>query len=374
MTNFKSHAELALDKKRGQMDATFDWTDNLEGTLSLKTPFRGMEDMSASLTHMGDLHDFNTIARYSQNKKTVEGRIGFNNGPVITGSAAIRSSFPMIKNYEASFRHENGSGKFKTHGELTLAGKRSEGDIEFDSTNGYTGSMTINSPYMRDTEAAFRHSLTNKALDSNAYVSFGGDKKFNVIASGSVDPTVTGNLKLETPFSGFETTEMSLYHDGPLNNFRSHAEVSFRDSKSEIDAEFSSVPKVMGKLTLKSPMTEDMETSFSYDNIRNNLKAFAEASYGRSNSKGDISITYSPDLSAEISLEAPFIKPVELKVEHYGPVSNCRTTAEYMYGSESKFNWNSNLVMQSGDVSGDLTVRTQMPGYRRFGGSIQHSG
>lgn len=374
MSNFKTHGELSLDKKRGQLDATFDSTDNIEGTLSLKTPFTGMEDISTSITHMGDLQDFNTIARYNQNKKTVEGRIGFNNGPVITGSAAIRSTFPMIKNYEASFRHENGSGKFKTHGEITVAGTRSEGDIEFDSTDGYTGSITVNSPYVRDTEVAFKHSLTNKALDSNAYVSFGGDKKFNIVTYGSVDPTVTGNLKLETPFIGFETTEMSLYHDGPLNNFRSHAEISFRDNKSEIDVEFTSVSNVMGKLTVKTPMTEDMETSFSYGNIRNNLKASAEASYGGSNSKGDLSITYSPDLSAEISVVAPFIKPVELKVEHYGPVSNCRSTAEYMYGGESKFNWNSNLVLQPGDVSGDLTVRTQMPGYRRFGGSLQHSG
>ena len=374
ITNFKSHGEVVVDNKKGQLDASFSSADNIEGSLSIQTPFKDMEDISASVAHMGDLQDFNTIARYSLNKKTVEGRVGFVNGPVITGAASLRSSFPYVDDYEASFRHETGNGKFKTHGEVDLAGQRHEGDLEFNSNNGYSGSATINSPSIRGTEVAIRHFLTDKALDFNAYISYGGDKKFNIVAYGSVDPAISGNLKVETPLEGFENTEMSVYHDGPLNNFRSHGEVTFRDGKSEADVEFSALSGVSGKMTVKSPMTENINTEFSYVNTRNGVKTSAEASYGDMTAKGALSLRYNPDVGGHLSLEAPFMKPLEVRVEHTGPMTNCRTTAQYTHGGRTKFNWDSNFAMQSSDINGDLLVKTTMPGYRRFGGSVQHTG
>ena len=374
ITNFKSHGEVALDRKKGHFDASFSSADNIEGSLSIQTPFKGMEDILASVTHMGDLQDFNTIAKYGLNKKTVEGRVGFVNGPVMTGAASLRSSFPYIDNYGASFRHENSNGAFKTHGEVDLAGQRHEGDVEFNKNNGYSGSINVNSPSIKDTEVAFRHSMTSKSLDSNAYITYGGDKKFNVVAYGSVDPAISGNLKIETPVEGFENTEMSLYHDGPLNNFRSHGEVIFRNEKSEADVEFSALSGVSGKISVKSPMTEDINSEFSYRHDRNGVKTSAEGSYGDMTSKGALSLRYRPDISGDISLEAPFMKPLELRVEHTGALTNCKTTAEYKYDGEPKLDWDSNFAMQSNDINGGLVVKTTMPGYRRFGGSVQHTG
>ena len=374
ITNFKSHGEIVVDNKKGQLDASFSSADSMEGSLSIKTPFKGMGDISASVTHMGDLQDFNTIARYTLNKKTAEGRVGFVNGPVITGAASLRSSFPYVDNYEASFRHETGNGKFKTHGEVDLAGQRHEGDVEFNSNIGYSGSVTINSPIIRDTEVAFRHSLTDKALDSNAYISYGGDKKFNIVAYGSVDPAISGNLQIETPLEGFENSEMSVYHDGPLNNFRSHGEVTFRDKKSEADVEFSALSGVSGKMTVKSSIIENINSEFSYGSTRNGVKTSAEVSYGDMTAKGALSLRYNPDISGDLSLEAPFMKPLEVRVEHTGPMTNCKTTAEYTYDGEPKFNWDSNFAKQSSDINGDLLVQTTMPGYRRFGGSVKHTG
>ena len=374
LTNFKTHGEVALDRKKGQFDASFSSADNIEGSLSIQTPFRGVEDISASVTHMGDLQDFNTIAKYGLNKKAVEGRIGFVNGPVMTGAASLRSSFPYIDNYEASFRHENNGGAFKTHGEVDLAGQKHEADVEFNKNNGYSGSINVNSPSIRDTEVAFRHSLTDKSLDSNAYITYGGEKKINVVAYGSVDPAISGNLKIETPVGGFENTELSVYHDGPLNNFRSHGEVTFRGEKSEADVEYSALSGVSAKMSVKSPMTKNINSEFSYRHDGNGVKTSAEGSYGGQTAKGTVSLRYNPDISGDISLDAPFMKPLELSVEHTGPMTNCKTTAEYKYDGEPKMNWDSNFAMQSGNINSGLNVKSTIPGYRRFGGSVQHTG
>ena len=368
-TNFKSQGLLSVDRQMGQVDVSFDATGDIAASLSIQTPFKEMKDISTSITHIGDLKDFNTVVRYNQNKQMMEGKVGFNAGPVMTGAASLRSSFSNIGNYEASFRHEDRSGVCKNHGELILAGQRSEVDLDFDSNRGYSGSMTIRSPVIKDTEVAYKHSLTESAMDSNAYISYGGDKKFNLVAFGSVDSTISGNFKLETPVS-----EMSIYHDGPLNNFRSHAEIVYRNDKSEADVEFSSVSNIMGKMLVKSQLFKTIETTFSYNNARQNLQASAEASYGELNNKGEISIRYSPDIAIEFISESPIFEPLMIKLEHSGPITNCRTTAEYLSGGESKFNWNSNIVLQSGDVMGDVTVRTPIAGYRRFGGSVKHTG
>ena len=369
VTNFKSNGQFSIGRQSGLIDLSLDTSDDIAASLSLQTPFRGFEDISASFMHMGNAQDFNTIARYNQNKKAIEGKVGFNVGPVINGAASIRSSFSSIDNYEASFRHESASGKFKTHGEVTLANQRSEADVELNSNQGYSGSLTINSPAIKDTEVAFKHTITENSIDINAYVSYGGDKKINMVAFGSLDPLLNGNFKLEIPFS-----EISLYHDGPLNNFKNHIEIIFQNDKHEMDTEFSFVANLVGKVTANSPLFKPMETSFSYTNTRQNHQTLAELSYGDSNVKGGLSFRYSPDISAELSAESPFFQPIVIKVEHTGPVTNCRTTVDYISSGESKLNWNSNFAIQADAFNSDVTVKIPVSGYRRFGGSVQHAG
>ena len=369
VTNFKSNGQFSIGRQSGQMDLAFDTSNDITATLSLQTPFRGFEDISATFMHMGTIQDFNTIARYNQNKKAIEGKVGYSFGPVITGAVSIRSSFSNIDNYEASFRHESTNGRFKTHGEVTLSNQRSEADVELNSNQGYSGSITINSPTIKDTEVAFKHAITETTIDSNAYVSYGGDKKINMVAFGSLEPSMNGNFKLEIPFS-----EISMYHDGPFNNFKNHIEIIFQNDKHEMDTEFSSVANLVGKVTANSPLFKPMETSFTYTNTRQNLKTSAEFSFGDSNTKGGLSLRYGPDISAELSAESPFFQPIVIKVEHTGPVVNCRTTAEYLSNGESRFNWNSNFAIQPYALNSDVTVKTPVSGYRRFGGSVQHTG
>ena len=369
ITNFKSQGQLSVGRLMGQVDVYFDATDDIAASLSIQTPLKELKDIFASITHIGDLKDFNTIVRYNLNKEMIEGKVGFNAGSVMTGAASLRSSFSNIGNYEASFRHEDRSGVCKNHGEVILAGQKSEVDLDFDSNQGYSGSMTIRSPVIKDTEVAYKHSLSNSAMDSNAYISYGGDKILNFVALDSVDPTISGNFKLKTPVS-----EMSIYHEGPLNNFRSHVEIIYGNDKSEADVEFSSLANMMGKMSVKSQLVKTIETTFFYSNVRQNLQASVETSYGESNTKGEISIRYSPDIAAEFAAESPSFEPVVIKLEHSGPITDCRTTAEYLSGGESKFNWNSNISFQSGDVISDVIVRTPIAGYRRLGGSVQHTG
>ena len=425
-SKFDSHGEIAVNKQRGQLDMSYDSTQDLTGSLSLTTPFIGWKDLSSSFKHVGNAQSFSTSGHVSKDGHNIDGHMSLNNEEVMTGSASVKSTIPAIDNYEASFSHKGSFSKFSSNAEVVSGKSRHAATVDFSSQNGYDGNLKFDSPLMRNAELKFKHSMSNTSLNSDISVGYDGDKQYGLRADMTTEPSMTGLFTITSPHDGYESSELALHHNGDNNGFRSKGAFKIFGENYEIEAGFSPVPDMNLFLTFKSPLFEDIRSTLSYEGHLTRFHTRYEMTYGKASQiqidsslnvegpiagdfkymsphtknlkasfshSGDLEsfttdgqVTFagqttmasvylrtSPRIETSLSFSSPFSKDARVVFSLSGPITRSQTAASVTYGRNSLFDLESTLSINR-NLKADLKMTSVLTGCELIGAKLSKDG
>nr|XP_022331787.1 uncharacterized protein LOC111129623 [Crassostrea virginica] len=353
ISDFDTHLEGSYGRgKKYEMDAKY---SQRSGTLKIKTPF--YDDVSASFSHKGEPTNFVSQAefQYGESKK-YEALAKLSLANVWTGSMSFGS--PITEDFTTSFSHEGSLSDFDTKASLTEAGKVTyEGSIAFTNGKKVMGSASLKTPFHRDLSATFRHSGDFSGYKKmKGILNFSGNtKSFKTTARASIGKEyIAGNIKMsirpnfnadisiETPFKGLKKAGIVLSHQGQINNFKSHGEITLGKNKLyNADVLFATDPKFSASIALETPFRglEKTELSLTHDGSYRNFNNQVNLYFNKKRVSSSLKIDLRSDMSAEMVLQTPFknYEMLQGTVNHKGHWNNFKFHIEGSDGTSNKF-------------------------------------
>ncbi|XP_012935328.2 uncharacterized protein LOC101854071 [Aplysia californica] len=319
-----SHGELRYQpSKKIEGDVNVDWSDLVEGTVMLKTPFEGYETSKVMLRHQGDMDAFSSHGEVNVADKSVSADASFNSGYTTTGTFTFNSPISGLESVEISLNKRGNSKNIRGGATLVLNGDRSQASFNhkmkdgalkstfsFSSPNtetfkvsidhngaldSFTNKMSLNygRRYDIDTILAFDHrqpdisgngmikyklagprnvarvtfSKTGEVED----MAFSGTVSYNredigVQGSWKLLSGMQGSIQVSTPFDDFRNIGAVLIHNGDSNNFKTESSVTYMDGQSitgKVDLSSNGLSRVRFNTEVVTPFTDLQRTMLS---------------------------------------------------------------------------------------------------------------
>ncbi|XP_062611984.1 uncharacterized protein LOC134273790, partial [Saccostrea cucullata] len=238
-------------KIEGQMSVT--GRDSVVGKLIIKTPFEGFRESSADVSYTLSSSGLKANAKVTFRQQSISSEVSFAKNP-LQGSVLLRTPFTGFEELKSSFNHVSSSSGFKNHIEGTIGGKTVQADTSFNHRNSISASTTINTPIqgMRKLSASFNHEVKDSGFST---VAKAGIEKEEILVEASFNkrPSFTGSLKVLTPFSGFEDQKLSFNFEKTLMGYQSQAEATYQKKKIEVAGNINIDTIVDGDLQITTP-------------------------------------------------------------------------------------------------------------------------
>ncbi|GFS01680.1 apolipophorin [Elysia marginata] len=328
---FNSKAN-AGESKHYSLDATFDATEDVTGSVDIKTPIDDFNKVGLSFSHIN-----------SNNKVTSEGKVIYMDDKDISGKVEIVENIGrgLTVTAELNTPFEN---QEKTKLELTLD----------DTAPSYSAGYSLD--------------IGNKLYSANG--------KLNVISKKNVD----GSLEVVLPIEGAEYTKAEYQHS--YDGMRTDGSVSLTYGNSKtISAELKSskVPKYDATVIIRTPFEgcEEMQGSGTFENKDNKYGTSAFLNLG---SDQIYSMTSNLDLSAEpfrasTQISTPFqgYKDLAAYTDIETKLPRLSINSEVSAGEGRKITLTGSLDV-SKDITGNIALTTPAEEYSNVGLSFEHSG
>ncbi|CAC5383680.1 unnamed protein product [Mytilus coruscus] len=387
LRKFQSSGSITYNSKKISSDVNFDILNDPEGAVTLRTPFT--DDITVSFSHQGTVHNFishgeigyngrkqheanielqnrdnRVFVEMSYNTKVASIEATLEQSTGIKGKIIIKS--PYTKDIElkvdhrgellnfntkgeiivsgkkqhelyAAFEHNGDMTNFRTSGEASYNSKKVSSELQFDSTEGIKTKGTLITPYTNDIEIIIDHKGTASNFKSHADISYSGSKQHEAVitfkGSGalqkfqlsgdatyngkrvttSVETDFTRGLKLEgrmsTPLT--EDIEIFLDHQGTSTDFRSQASATYSGGKQH-----------------------EVISTFKRSGTLRQFQVSGEVQYNNKRTALTVDMDTTSKLSANMALQSPISKDIQLEVSLDGEFKNFNTKAELQYGEE----------------------------------------
>ena len=375
INNFKSQGEVNFNERIGRVDVTVDLTKNISAIVAIKTPFKGFEDISSTFKHTGGIYNFNSLVVYTLNGKRSEGQVSFKNDKTVSGSASLKSDIPYVGIYETLITYQGNTAKFNIHGSINMNKIVSEANIDFDSTNGYVGSFSIDSPHLKNIDMAFTHLFTTSSINSNAHITYNGAKLYELLVDVSTKSSVSGIVRLTTSHTGYEITELSFNHNGNSHSVQSDAKLQIFNENYEANLMLTSSPNIEASITIKSPYTETVDLKVDHSSTYPNWNTVWDISYGgQSMFNFDVSLNFELKVAGTIKLSTPLpgFSLLSTTFSHEGNLNNFKCHGEVTIETQSII-----ADLEYSPTQGGLTVSTpftqDIKGSFKIAGSMLNS-
>lgn len=323
-------------REKYSLDIGFRNTATVEGSLTISTPNR--RDITALFTHKGDALNFNTHAEVRHNRKNSfvsDLRLTADDNVMFSVSGSVRSQLiSETDEHDIAFNFDGIPSKFTTHGEFatTRLGK-SLADVTLDLTSDKEGSIVIKSPLIKYIKASFNHFERDGFMESKSDVIQGGKKIVDIQASLNRRNAVVGELSLKTPV--FEDIALMIRFDGERNSFVIRSEGSLGVNKA--DVELTSVvdySTLQQKISLSATGMKDISAEISYNGDPSLFKSFGELNIGQDRHRIDASFSGDGTKVGSFSIESPITDPVSASFRHQAHPNNIRSHAELTIASD----------------------------------------
>ncbi|XP_063427202.1 apolipophorins-like [Mytilus trossulus] len=477
LKKFQSSGSLTYNRKTISSDVNLDILNDPEGTVTLRTPFT--DDITVSFSHQGTLHNFISHGEIGYNgRKQHEANIVLQNGKkrvfvelsyntkVASVEATLEKSTgrkgrieiksPYTKDIELEVDHRGELLNFNTKGEITISGKKEHevyvafehngdminfrtfgeasyntkkvsSELQFDYTDGIKTKGTLKTPFTNDIEIIIDHKGSASNFKSQADISYSGSKQHEAVitfgGSGKLqkfqlsgDATYNGKkfttsaktdftsgieleARMSTPFT--DDMEIFLDHQGTSSELRSQAsatysgskqheiistlkrtgtlkqfhvsgEVRYNDKLSALTVNMDTTSKVSANVVLQSPISKDIQIEVSFDGTIENLKTKAGIQYGEEKHEllSNFNLDLPNGLEIEIDIQSP-IRNMKASVSHEfrGTLKNFRSNIKLTL-NDKEINSKTNFDISSGL---DITLETPFSGYERNTALLQFS-
>ncbi|XP_046569575.1 uncharacterized protein LOC124277891 [Haliotis rubra] len=338
--DFKSHGEIQMTRKTGEVDLDFRHGFRSTGTFTLKTPFNGMEETKVSLNKRGLWNNIRggIIITYGRDQTIdISGQNRFSNGRLDT-TLLVKS--PFSENIKFGIDHDGQLRSFSTKVSGAVGSRHS-----FNSESAFTFrypliDVSTNFAFTRD----WRSRNIGLKLHKEGYISDMNAKATGILDNEQVDVSFIlktdgkyeGSLTMQTPFEDYKDIGLSLQHSGNVQRFTSQGTIRYMDGKSlEGTLTFwqSGLAHIDTKAEIKTPFLGYESSLLKYRHSMDDSQMTSNALvlYGRGQRiTSDLNIQTSPKISFDLTVQTPYdrFQNNKLMFTHSGPIVSCTSHAE----------------------------------------------
>ena len=286
---FDNHAEIDYNGgKQIVIDTTFGSEPKVYGTFHMESPLRGYNTVDFQFNHEGKTwKDLRTQFLYGTNADRIEVETIFDIIGGIETKAMVKTPFEGLKIAEVSFSHDGTLPNLRTNIRGIFNNISLESNFETSHSMRLTGgklNVATTFPVVKFAEVAFNHEGSYDSFKTNVKTTY-NEKKFqsDTIFSHSSDLTAFTST-LVTPMEGWEKTVITFNRDGPLDNFKSTAEIKYQDEKITASYDHNVLKgDVATTATLFTPYTDDIMFKLDQNNKKRGFTTSIEFSMGNDN-------------------------------------------------------------------------------------------
>ena len=365
-TNFRSHIELVVGSDRSEMDTSFTMSPKIQGSFSLKTPY--WMDISSEFDHTGAFPNVLSQAKLGYNgKQQFSAKMSLSTADRLGVSISVNTPFKDFENLHLAVSHEGQLKTFKCHGEAVINGDKTEGDIFYSSVGRYEGLMTLKSYLFEDLSVGFEHSGTYNSFKSHIEYRIGLTKTEGDV-SVEIGNEVDISLRLRSP--DMDEVQMTYIHKGTMEDFSCKAEYTHGILKQEAKLNFRNKETTSdGPVLNIAILSSDISFNLQHEGPINNFKTHSDLTYNGEKRVADVFFIMKENINGSVTVTAPMFS---LKVNQNGDLRNFTSNIEIVndydrYASEA------HLRTKNG-VEAQIMFTSPIEGYENFKALYTHEG
>ncbi|GFS10552.1 microsomal triglyceride transfer protein large subunit [Elysia marginata] len=376
---FELNSQAKVGRKtQFSMDASFDATNDISGSVAMKTPIDGFKDIGMSFSHAGNSQKFDCEGKVTyMDGQDISGKVSFYKymWRRVAASAELSTPFRGARSTKAEINYEDNSISISATAALEYGRKQKiDGNLKLTYSPSYDALLTINTPFYdyRTIRAQGSLDITSPSYSAGYSINYGYNTVYS--ASGklnlySVD-NVDGSLEIVLPIQGIEYTKADYQHKYDSSRVDGSMSLTYGNSKTisgELKA--SMMPNYDVNVMIKTPFEgyEIVQGSANYDSGYNNYGGSSSFSLG---STYTFSVVSSLDLSAEpfrasTQISTPFndFRNMELVITHEGSINDFRCTGFLSTPITDNINAAANMRYNSLiDMEGSASVKSTFDG------------
>ncbi|XP_012938168.2 uncharacterized protein LOC106011799 [Aplysia californica] len=382
--NFSVTVTGDLNGDKSTVISTFKIKDEITGSVSVKTPIRGYQNVGMSFKHSGNTERFHSSGDITlRDGNRYSAKLDFYMYLLRRIETTLEVRTP-IQGYEFTkyeYRHESGPDSFVYYQTLEY-GNSQKITYEMKATMSPNPdlSITLKTPFYRYEDMMASASLVNNwpTASVSGKVNAGNGNIFVVNGAMDVRSDMSGSLTIATPVRGFSDIGLSFQHSGELRNFNSEGRITYMDNK-DISGKFGfKLNSVRVIAELKTPFSGYELTRYEYTEKNNRRQASSTSilMYGANQViKSTTEVVYYPNSEVKVNVQTPFRSYEDMSVIYLLDTTGPR----YRLESNVNLGVGRTLTLNGGfdssdDVTGYIDLKTPLNGYRNIGMNFRHIG
>ena len=364
LPNYKASATAKVFGSYYSVESDLSMDDGINAHLKINTPIQNFRDIELAFEHEGNYKRFSTKAelQYATDKK-IDGNIQFlkYGWRRLETNIEINTPFVSFETTKASYRHTSNYEGFECDASATVMNKDVTGTLRATSSP-MSMSLALTTPFegFEQVGSDMRLIQGTGRMSAQANVKYMQDKEISVSSDMTVDNSVSGTIKITTPFSGFETSEMTVSQTGSLDDFQAVLTVDSpltTPIRAQANMRYKALTNMDGTMTFTSQIENFENLKFSINNeaLRKKYNSKVEMTWapGKAITLDGTLTDNSYASSADVTLRTPFQSIRQANVNtKMGVRGNVYTNQVAV-----KYNFN---VIADFDASVDLSTRKSL--------------
>ena len=218
LSNFNNNGAIELMGQRvtGHTEFSLDGY-NMRIQANMVTPFETMQTMTMTITHDGEINNFETSVRVEVNNEVFTSNAAFQNGDRITGRFGMVAPW-FFDSLNVNFEHSGSITDFNNNANIEYNGHRTSSVNEF-SLSGTNMHALFKILIPSEISIELNHNggwmeFANSATMKYFEHTYSGNSNFRLQGTDS-----EANIEVHTPFQGFTNMGAHYTHTGDLANF-----------------------------------------------------------------------------------------------------------------------------------------------------------
>ncbi|XP_069105771.1 uncharacterized protein [Argopecten irradians] len=267
INNFRTNLKNNFNGRKSALSVSFRNAASIDGSIVLKTPFKSIKNVAATLQHSGDLNQFSTIANMQLTPtKVIAAKVDFFKHRLrrINANIELTTPFEGLELTKIAYRHTVSSNDVKVFSDVTYGSSKVSGSLKT-SKSPLSFDVSLQTPFtdFEDVGVKAKYARQGLSHDINMNVRYntGKDISFKSSVDLAANP-ITLTADLATPFAGYELTELRYTHTGRFPDFRCTADFSasyVSPINGELALRFGSISDMDILVTFTSPFFENAE-------------------------------------------------------------------------------------------------------------------
>ncbi|GFO07586.1 apolipophorin [Plakobranchus ocellatus] len=433
-----SHGEVRYHAdKTIETDLSADWSSNIEGSLTVKTPFTGYESNTVVMRHRGGFKQFSTHGEVNVAQKSVVADASYRAGYTSTGEFTLLTPISGMEKLKLNVMKKGKAKNFKGEIKLRVNDEKSEVDYHHRYTKEtLKSSFVLTTPYTKNIRVTLNHKGDLTEFTNDISANYGYKYKVSSDVTFGLKPQIKGDGTFKYKLGKRQNTaKLSFFRDGPIEDMTFRANAGLNDDEIKVSGLWKSVNGIKAVLDVDTPFKDfkdiKIETHNTFDDDYKDINTHVSiTSTIKDFGKGDFTLSKTGDLNdlvvdgsilrnrielaniRIINKQSPgeihstftsrgdSVPETEVKFDHSGPLDSFETTLNakvdnkeildsmvsyeqkdksantqttIRYDDQKEISINGKLKLKE-EVSGSLKINTPIEGYKDVGMSFTHNG